>query len=86
MTRLYRSQSDRKLCGVFGGLGEALDIDPNVLRIAAILLFFLTGIVPMVVAYVAACLLLPERRAEVRRATPAAASTVDATAEPAGIP
>ncbi|RMG20769.1 MAG: PspC domain-containing protein [Deltaproteobacteria bacterium] len=60
MTRLHRSRTDRKLCGVCGGLGEAFDIDPNLIRIAAVLLFFFTGFVPLLVAYAVACFLLPE--------------------------
>lgn len=59
MTRFYRSRTDRKIAGVCGGLGEVLDVDPNLVRIAFVLLAVVTGIVPMVVAYVAAWLLVP---------------------------
>lgn len=59
MTRFYRSRTDRKIAGVCGGLGEMLDVDPNFIRIAFILLLVMTGIFPMVIAYVAAWLLVP---------------------------
>ncbi len=59
MTRFYRSRTDRKIAGVCGGLGEMLDVDPNLIRIAFVLLALVTGVIPMVVAYVVAWLLVP---------------------------
>jgi phage shock protein C len=59
MTRLYRSRTDRKIAGVCGGLGQMLDVDPNLVRIAFVLLAVVTGFIPMLVAYVAAWLLVP---------------------------
>jgi phage shock protein C len=39
-TRLYRSRSDRKLAGVAGGLAQYFGIDPIIVRLAFVLLFF----------------------------------------------
>ena len=36
--RLYRSRSHRILAGVCGGLGEYLNVDPNIVRILAIII------------------------------------------------
>lgn len=36
--KLYRSRNDRIISGVCGGLGQYLDTDPTLLRIAAALL------------------------------------------------
>lgn len=33
MKRLYRSQSDRMVAGVLGGLGEYFNIDPTIFRL-----------------------------------------------------
>ena len=60
MKRLYRSKRDRKLAGVCGGLGEYLDIDPNLVRLGLFLLALATGIFPVVITYIAAWLILPE--------------------------
>lgn len=60
MKRLYRSLTDRKLAGLCGGLGEYLDIDPTVIRLAAVLICFATGFVPMILAYIVAWFLVPE--------------------------
>ena len=35
--RLYRSKNSRMLCGVCGGIGEYLNIDPTLIRLMAVL-------------------------------------------------
>jgi phage shock protein PspC (stress-responsive transcriptional regulator) len=40
--RLYRSTTNKVFGGVFGGLGEYFDIDPNLLRVLGVVLFLLT--------------------------------------------
>jgi phage shock protein PspC (stress-responsive transcriptional regulator) len=42
--RLHLSSSDRKLAGVCGGLGEWLDIDPVLFRVAFIVLALMGGL------------------------------------------
>ncbi|OHB63973.1 MAG: hypothetical protein A2Y77_10255 [Planctomycetes bacterium RBG_13_62_9] len=59
MRRLHLSRKSRKISGVCGGIGETYDIDPNVIRLLAVFLGLATGLVPMVVTYIAARLLLP---------------------------
>jgi phage shock protein C len=41
--RLYRSRTNRKIAGVCGGLGEYLEIDPTLIRLAFVILFFAGG-------------------------------------------
>jgi len=41
--RLYRSSQNKQLGGVCGGLAEYLELDPSLVRIAAILLLFVGG-------------------------------------------
>jgi phage shock protein PspC (stress-responsive transcriptional regulator) len=38
--KLYRSRTDRKLCGVCSGLGKYFDIDPTIVRIVFVALVF----------------------------------------------
>lgn len=66
MKKFYRSLTDRKIAGVLGGMGEVLDIDPNVLRLLTILLFFITGIIPVVITYGVAWIILPDGKPESR--------------------
>lgn len=57
MKKLYRSRRNRFICGVCGGIGEYLNVDPTVIRLLAILLGFTgTGFV----AYIAAAVIMPE--------------------------
>ncbi|MCB1118084.1 MAG: PspC domain-containing protein, partial [Chlamydiia bacterium] len=59
MKRLYRDRWDKKIGGVCGGLGQYLKIDPTILRIVYVLLTILTGLLPMIIIYLVAWLLMP---------------------------
>lgn len=56
--KLYRSNTDKKICGVCGGLAEFFDIDSTIIRLLWILTVcvFGTGIL----AYFLAALIMPE--------------------------
>jgi phage shock protein C len=55
-----RSQSDRVIAGVCGGIGRYLGIDPVLLRIAFIVLSLANGL--GLIAYVVAWVTIPEER------------------------
>jgi phage shock protein PspC (stress-responsive transcriptional regulator) len=59
-TRLYRSRSDRHLAGVCGGLANYFGMDPTIVRIIAVALFFFGVFFPVCVAYFIAWLVVPE--------------------------
>lgn len=61
MKHLYRSNTNKTLAGVCGGLGEYWDIDPVVLRLLWVLLTVFTGFVPGVIAYIFAVFVMPVR-------------------------
>ena len=57
MKKLYRSKTDKKICGVCGGLGEYFNVDSTNIRLAAVLLIFMeVGIL----AYIIAAIVIPE--------------------------
>ena len=60
MKKLYKSDVDRKLCGVCGGIAEYLGIDSTIVRLIWVVLvvFFGTGIL----AYIIAALVIPDFR------------------------
>jgi len=58
--KLERSDKNRILAGVLGGLGEYLNFDANIFRIVAVILFLLSPIV-MVILYLIAVFLIPKR-------------------------
>ena len=60
--RLYKSSKDRVLTGVLGGLGEYFNIDAVVLRLLWLVIVIFTGLVPGLVVYVVAALIIPEKK------------------------
>jgi phage shock protein PspC (stress-responsive transcriptional regulator) len=58
MKRLYRSRKNRVIAGVCGGIGEYLDIDPVIIRIAWIVLSLFGG--SGILAYVIAWIVIPD--------------------------
>ncbi len=65
MKRLYRSDVDKRICGVCGGIAEYFVIDPTVVRLACVVLTCFsmgTGIL----AYIIAAIIIP-KESEIRR-------------------
>jgi phage shock protein C len=56
----HLSVGNRKIFGVCGGLGEYYDISPAAIRLSWIVLMILTGVVPGIVAYVVAAIVMPK--------------------------
>ncbi len=42
--RIYRSKNDRIIAGICGGLAQYFDVDPAIVRIIFLLLFFFNGV------------------------------------------
>lgn len=59
MKRLHLSKTDKKVFGVCGGIGETYDIDPTLVRLIVVFLCFATAIVPVVLTYLIAWLIMP---------------------------
>ena len=57
MKKLVRSKNNRMICGVCGGIGEYLNVDPTIIRLLAVILGFSgTGIF----AYIVAAIIMPD--------------------------
>ncbi|MES2006917.1 MAG: PspC domain-containing protein [Patescibacteria group bacterium] len=56
---LFRSEKNRICAGICGGLGEYFNIDPALLRLVWILTVIFTGVIPGLVAYFIAILVIP---------------------------
>lgn len=55
--KLYRSNKDRMLCGVCGGIGEYLNVDPTLIRLLWVALACTgTGIF----VYIVAAIIIPQ--------------------------
>jgi len=56
--RLYRSRKDRVIGGVCGGLGYYFNLDPVIIRVATVALFF-AGFIGLL-GYIIAWIIVPE--------------------------
>ena len=61
MKRIFRSKVDSKIAGVCGGIGETFDIDPTIVRLAFVFIGIITGIVPILIAYMIGWIIIPEK-------------------------
>lgn len=58
MKKLHKSQTEKKLCGVCGGLAEYFNIDPTLVRLLWVLFSLAGG--AGVLAYIIAAVIMPE--------------------------
>lgn len=57
--KLYLSRTDRKLSGVCGGIAGYFQVDSSLVRLSWIIITILTGVVPGIVAYIVAAIVIP---------------------------
>ena len=57
--KLYKSSTDKKLAGVYGGIAEYFNIDSTLVRLGWVLFSLLGG--SGLLAYIIAALIMPDR-------------------------
>lgn len=65
MKKLYLSQTDKKVSGVLGGLGEYLEVDSTLLRLLFVFLVIFSGVIPGLIFYFIAALIIPKKPSQV---------------------
>lgn len=58
--RLTKSLSDRKFCGICGGIAQYLEVDSTLIRVIYVVLAFCTGIIPAIILYIVLNFIIPE--------------------------
>ena len=58
MKKLCKSSTNRKICGVCGGIAEYLNADPTLIRLAFVIIGMAAG--SGILAYILAALIMPE--------------------------
>ncbi len=61
MKRLYRSEENKVVLGILGGVGEYFNVDPVIIRLFFIFLMFATAVIPLLIGYFVAALVVPRR-------------------------
>ena len=56
--KLYKSNDDKKLCGLCGGIAEYFELDSTVVRLARVLFTVLGG--SGIIAYIIAAIVMPK--------------------------
>lgn len=59
--KLYRSNTNRMIAGVCGGIGEYFNIDPTIIRLLWVFLIIGSFIFGGVIAYIIAVIIIPDR-------------------------
>ncbi|MEE0980400.1 MAG: PspC domain-containing protein [Acutalibacteraceae bacterium] len=63
--KLYKSSTDKKLCGVCAGIANFFNIDPTIIRVLyAVAAIFTTGF-PFTLLYIILAFILPEDNGEI---------------------
>lgn len=55
--KLFKSRTNRVICGVCGGIGEYFNVDPTIIRLLAVLLGCTTS---GIIIYLVAAVIMPE--------------------------
>lgn len=59
MKKLYRSETNKMLTGLCGGIAEYFSVDATAIRLAWLLIVIFTGVFPGVIAYILALFVVP---------------------------
>jgi len=59
LKKIFRSSQNKVLGGICGGIGEAYEVDPKLMRLAFIFVWLVTGIFPLLITYIVAWIVLP---------------------------
>ena len=64
MKRLYLSRTDKKIGGICGGIGEYFEVDSTIVRLIVVCLAIATAVFPVIIGYLLAWLLVPQKPVE----------------------
>lgn len=56
--RLYKSSTDKKVCGVCGGIANYFDVDPTMIRLIWVIFTLVGG--SGLIAYIIAAIIMPD--------------------------
>ncbi|AMA54006.1 MULTISPECIES: PspC domain-containing protein [Bacillus] len=62
MNRLYRSEKNKKMAGVIGGLAEYFNWDASLLRVITVILAVMTSVIPVLLIYIIWIFIVPSER------------------------
>ena len=60
MKRLYRSNKNKMIAGICGGIAENINQDPTLVRLLVVLVALLTAVVPFALIYAICWIIIPD--------------------------
>lgn len=65
--KLYRSNTEKMICGVLGGFAEYIDVDPTLVRIIYTALTLFSGGFPGFILYIVGAAIIPKKPFDVEQ-------------------
>ena len=62
MNKLYRSEKNKTIAGVIGGLAEYFNWDASLLRVITVILAIMTSVLPVLLIYIIWIFIVPSER------------------------
>ncbi|MBR6800543.1 MAG: PspC domain-containing protein [Eubacteriaceae bacterium] len=59
--KLYKDRSTGMLCGVLSGMAQFFKVDPTILRVAYVILSFVSASFPGLIAYLIMAAIMPDK-------------------------
>ena len=59
--KLYRSSTDKMICGVLAGFAEYIDVDPTIVRLVYAALTLFTAGFPGILFYIICAIVIPQK-------------------------
>lgn len=60
--RLYRNEQEKVIGGVCAGIADYFELDPVLIRAIYILAMFITGVIPLLIAYLVLWIIIPIKK------------------------
>jgi phage shock protein C len=61
MKRIYRDLDHKMIAGICAGIGEMINIDPTLVRLALVFVTVATAFAPCIAAYIVGWVIIPEK-------------------------
>jgi phage shock protein C len=59
--KILKKSNEKMLFGVLGGVAEYFEFDPTVVRLVFVIIALLTGVMPAIILYIVAALIMPKK-------------------------
>ncbi|HUI93104.1 MAG TPA: PspC domain-containing protein [Chitinivibrionales bacterium] len=62
MKRIYRDTDNKMVAGICAGIGEMINVDPTIVRLAFVFVTLVTVFFPCIIAYLVGWVIIPEKK------------------------